>query len=463
MKRMAVAALLLAIVALIASLAWQGAARERAFLRLMEAGEASLAADDTFPALEAFSGAIALRGTSMIAHLRRGETYRRRGETGQALRDLRTAARLDPGATRPLELLGDVNADLERYTRASESYEAYLRLDDQSPRVLYKLGLMRLRQGQPAAALPALKAALALDDRLAEAAYLLGVCERALGHPADAVAALERAVRVSPNLVAAREELAELYGAVRRETDALAQLEALAALEPGRVERRMAIGIAHARAGRRDLAVLTLRRIAEEAPENTAVFLALARVWLEAADAGRDRVALRKAFEALAVVSRQAAPDGEALTLLGRAHLLAGEHAAAERAFRQATTRLPVEPAALLELSLAAERAGHLATAREALVRYTAISSDGLPTLDRALHLGDLSLRLNEPAEAVKWFTVATQHEHAPPSAFLRLAQARVRLGDRADARVAVARGLQLDPRDRNLLALERRLRPPGT
>lgn len=458
MKRTLAAALLLALAATVAALLWQDAARKGAFRRLIDEGEAALAADHTFPALEAFSGAIALQDRSMIAHLRRGETYRRRGETGQALRDLRTAARLDPTATRPLELIGDLNAELDRFARAAESYEAYLRLDDQSPRVLYKLALARIRLGQPSAAPAPLRRALTLDDRFTEAAYLLGVCERTLGHPSEAAAAFEWAVRLSPDLIAAREELADLYAAARRDTDALAQLEALAALEPARADRRIAIALAHARSGRRDLAVLALREVAEARPENPEVYVAIARVWLDAAESGGDRITLRKAFEALEAASRRGTPSPDALILLGRAHLLAGDNAAAERSFRQATSRLPVDPAALLQLSLAAERAGHLATARDALVRYTALSSDGLPTPDRALHVAELSMRLNEPATAAAWFASAAQAAAAPPATFLRLAQAELRQGRRAAAREAVERGLRLDPGHAGLLDLQRAL-----
>ena len=96
MKRTALVALLVSVAALLAVAAWQGVVREREFRRLMAEGDRALATDQTFPAVEAFSGAIALRSDSMIAYLKRGETYRRRGEAGAALRDLRAAARLDP-------------------------------------------------------------------------------------------------------------------------------------------------------------------------------------------------------------------------------------------------------------------------------------------------------------------------------------------------------------------------------
>ena len=52
------------------------------------------------------------------------------------------------GQPRPVELLGDVNAVMGRYEQASEHYEALVVLDDQSPRVLYKLALAYYRNGQ---------------------------------------------------------------------------------------------------------------------------------------------------------------------------------------------------------------------------------------------------------------------------------------------------------------------------
>jgi tetratricopeptide (TPR) repeat protein len=456
-KRTAIVALVVS-AALLGVLAWQAVVRQGEYSRLVADGDRALSRDETFLAIESFSGAIALRRDSMLAYLKRGETYRRRGESGAALRDLRKAAELDPTATKPLELLGDLNASLERYARAQESYEAYLRLDDRSPRVLYKLALARYRLGHPQPAIPPLRQALVIDDRLAPAYYLLGLCLKALDQPAEAVAALEHAVALEPGLSAAREELAEAYSAAHRDKEAINQLETLAALEPKRPERRLALGLAYGRAGRSDLAVITLRRMAEDHPEDPEVFVAIGRVWLEAAEAQRDRVALNKAIEALEAVASRNPPGSEALLLLGRAKLLAGDLGAAERTLKQATAQFPIEPAALLQLASVAERAGHVGTARDALMRYTAISGDGIPPPERALHLGDLSMRLNEPAAAVGWYAKAAQSDSAPPSTFARLAESQFRVGDQAGALASVERGLQREPRNLTLLGLQRRL-----
>ncbi len=88
MKRPIVAAV--GAMALAASLAfvWVDARREREFRRLIAVGDEAVASGQTFDAIEAFSGALTLKPDSMLARLKRGDTYRRRGEFAAALRDL---------------------------------------------------------------------------------------------------------------------------------------------------------------------------------------------------------------------------------------------------------------------------------------------------------------------------------------------------------------------------------------
>src|SRR5688572_18348071 len=169
-------------------LAWTTIRQDREFQRLISAGDAAVAADQTFTAIEAFSGALALKSDSMVAYLKRGDTYRRRGDLAAALRDLRAASALEPTAPRPGELLGDVNAGMGRYARAIEEYRRFIALADLSPRVLYKLAYTYSPNGQAGKAIEPLREALAIDGRLGEAHYLLGLCLRDGGNQPDAVA-----------------------------------------------------------------------------------------------------------------------------------------------------------------------------------------------------------------------------------------------------------------------------------
>src|SRR5207245_11660671 len=192
--------------------AYQTAARQRDHAALLTSGDTALRDDQAFAAIEAYSGAIALRPDSMLAYLRRGQTYQHRGDRGDleaSVRDFRTAATLDPTATRPLEALGDALYQLQRYARAADAYERYLRLDDRSAPVNYRLALSRYRERDTDAALTALREAVRLDDRMADAHYLLGVCLRDKHNAPDALRAFERAVALEPGVIPAREALAD--------------------------------------------------------------------------------------------------------------------------------------------------------------------------------------------------------------------------------------------------------------
>ena len=178
--------------------------RERTYRQKIADGDAALARDNTAGAIEAFSGAITLKPDSMLGYLKRGQTYRRRGEFVAAIRDLRRASEIDPTATRPLEELGDAYlADTpHRYGSAAERFQAYVKLDNRAPRVLYKLAFARYNDGRSVEAIDALQRAIALDERFAEAYYLLGLCHRDAQHPDLARTALERVDRAAAGAAA---------------------------------------------------------------------------------------------------------------------------------------------------------------------------------------------------------------------------------------------------------------------
>jgi tetratricopeptide (TPR) repeat protein len=424
MKRGVLAGITGAILLSGAVFAWSAVRQEREFRRLIGAGEAAIARDQTYEAIEAFSGALALKNDSMLAYLKRGDSYRRRGELSAALRDLREASALDPAATRPLELLGDVNVAMGRYERAAEVYRRYLALDDRAPHVLYKLALALYRNGQSQAALEPARRAVALDDRLAEAHYLLAMCLADQKHDDEAVQSFTRALEINPALGAAREELAGLQLAHGRTREGIQQLEALAALEPSQPQRLVDVGLAYARVGRTDAAITALGRAAERYPEADGVYIALGQVWLETAEAHNDRVALIKSLEALQPIASRPDATSDTLTLYGRALFLSGTIDEAERTLEQATSRLPANPVAFLYLSAAAERRGHVTAAREALAKHLGLVGDH-PT-DPAL----LALR----------------------------ADVQFRLGQVDAARASIVEGLALDQRNAALLQLRRKI-----
>jgi tetratricopeptide (TPR) repeat protein len=424
----------------------------------MAQADLALAASDTLAAIEDYSGAIVLRPDSMLAHLRRGETYRQRGDLDNAARDFREASSLDATATRPLEELGDTLYQLQRYKAAVDAYEARLRLDDRSAAIRYRIGLTHYRDHNLDAALTVLRAATRQDPQLADAHYLAGVCLRERGDSAAALVELQKAVQLSPGSVPAREELADLLASLNRNAEAIEQLDVLAALD-SRLERRVAVGLAHAKAGHLDLAVLTLGSAIERAPDQPVLYGALGRVWLDIAETRQDRPdAIGKALEALARAASSATATSEVKTLYGRA--LADDHQfdAAEQVLQQATERFPVDAGAFSEFANVAERLKHYESARTALISYNALVGDDYEFPRRALKIGVLSLTLNDPETAISWLTRASAAAPDDLKALVALADAELKAGRREAAQATLKKGLQLDPANIQLRGLSKRL-----
>jgi tetratricopeptide (TPR) repeat protein len=457
------AILVLAVLALAGGGAWlayQEAVRQRDYAVLLTRGDTALRDDQTFGAIKAYSGAIALRPDSMLAYLRRGQAYQRRGDRGDldaAVHDLRKAAQLDPAATRPLEALGDVLYQLQRYERAADMYSRWVRLDDRSARVNYKLALARYRDGDVDAALTALNEAARIDDKMADVQYLLGICLREQHRLPEALRALERSVALEPALIPAREELADVYGALNRRADALEQLHVLAALDRDHVERQVVIGKAHARAGHWDVAVLTLGSALERSPGEPEIYRALGQVWLERP---RDDPAfLSKAREALERAASSPSATSESLTLYARALLEEGDADGAERALQQATTRYPIAPGAFLLYASTAERLNHPEDARKALIQVGALTDGDSDFVPRATRVASLSLQLGDPGTAVDWLDRAVSSNPNDVRLLAALADAQIKNGDWTAAQATIARGLEKEPKNAQLLALARRIR----
>ena len=73
MKRGVVLATTGAVVLAGAVYAWNAVRQEREYRRLIADGDAALTKDQTYEAIEDFSGALALNNESMLAYLKRGE------------------------------------------------------------------------------------------------------------------------------------------------------------------------------------------------------------------------------------------------------------------------------------------------------------------------------------------------------------------------------------------------------
>jgi tetratricopeptide (TPR) repeat protein len=189
--------------------------------------------------------------------------------------------------------------------------------------------------------------------------------------------------------------------------------------------------------------------------------VALGRVWLNVAETRDDRVALGKALEALQGAA-DSVDSSEALTLYGRALLMASEEELAERVLQRATETLPLDPLAFFYLADVAERRGHDEVAREALLDYHALGARGADPRRHArlsARIADLSLRLDDAETAVAWYRRAAAAGALDAALLVRFADALSRTGRPDEARAALEKALAIDPILPAALQLQRRLR----
>jgi tetratricopeptide (TPR) repeat protein len=436
--------------------------QQRQFRRLMAAGDLALQEGQTYAAIEAFSGALALRPESMAAYYRRGEAYAAQGSEENAVRDLKEARRLAPLAPQPLAALGRVYEQAGNHAQAAEWYaQAAEHLQDADPALLYALALARYRAGAPAAARDPLQRALAGDATLAQAHYLLGVVLRDAGAPADAVHSLEQAVRLAPSLIGAREELADLYRERGQVADERGQLSTLLTLDP-QVDRYIALALADLRTGAYEEALASLDRAEPSAPGDSRVALARGRVYLARAERDGDRTVAARALEALERALAGTARRSEGLALFGRALHLSGDAIGAERLLRDATATSPVDPEAFAFLADAAEQLGHSAVAFDALRRLDAVEGDTVPTgarAARARRMGALAVDAGDAHGAVEYLAMAASHGHRDARTLGLLARAYWLAGQPKRAREVLDEALTLDSRSAELRRLSRTIR----
>jgi tetratricopeptide (TPR) repeat protein len=464
-KKVVAGLIVLAGLAAAGILADQAVERDHEYRRLIDEGDAALSHGQTFVAIEHYSGAIVLKRGSMLAYLKRGEAHLRRGDTPETLaaarKDFLIAADLDPGATRNLEKLGDVNMQLRRFANAAEKYQAYLELDNHAAPIFYKLALA-LRgdggEGWLTRSISALKQAVALNPNFHEAHYVLGLCLKDRDELAEARVAFERASAIAPAFIPAREELAELHRLQQQTRDEIEQLNALYALDSTSPERLIAVGRAYLRAGNRDLAVMTLGRAAENFKEYPGVYAALGQVWLDAAEERGDPSDLRKALGALGPVAEHSTTSSETLGMYGRALVLAGRHEEAENIFRQASQRFPTDPEVLPHFASVAQRLGHLDEARQALVKYSILVDENADEAVHATRIADLSMQLNDAAGAVAWYQKSDALRAGDASFLARMADAQWKAGHTDNARATLKRAVEKDPNHPLVRSVSRRL-----
>jgi tetratricopeptide (TPR) repeat protein len=433
------------------------------YRRLVDSGEQALSAGNSYAAIEAFSGAIALRPDSMTSHLRRGEAYQLQRRVDDAARDFQEAARLQPGATDPLIALAKLHDEQGASREAAEWFGRAATIDRQSPALLYRLALARYRSGQPATAVDPLRQAITMEAGFDEALYLLGLALRDTQDPAGAIDALERAVRANPSLVPAREELADLYAAQGRAADQMTQLTALIGLDPT-ASRDVTVALAQADRGNYDSAIATLYAATATAGDQSAIQLTLGQIYARRAEATADpRRRAELATQAVGVLEQALGGSvrrSDGLTWYGRALFLRGDTDDAARILQEAVATTPFNRRAFLFLADAEEALGHPGEARSWLMRYDVLEGNTASASEaraRSRRMGRLAVADGDYRLAISRLEPLLEQSPADVELWLWVAEARWHNGDAAGANAALTTATALalgDARVRRLRQL---------
>ena len=218
----------------------------------------------------------------MLGYLKRGEAYRRRGELEAALRDLRRR----PSSTRRRRCRASCWATSTTPATASrprrEHYQAYVELDDRSPRVLYKLALARYRAGQPGPGDSMRSRRRSPSTTASRRRTTCSACASAsAGDTEAALAALDRAIALAPTLLAGARRAGGSLRASRTIAGRLDAARGAARARSGAGARRHARSRLRPRRPARPRGHDAAATPPSGIPNYTYTYVALGRVWLE--------------------------------------------------------------------------------------------------------------------------------------------------------------------------------------
>ena len=344
---------------------------------------------------------------------------------------LRGVAQTGPGCRGPRALeqrlqarpTGDVYASLgtwfgdkKLYSCAAESFRAALRLNPQSARLHYFLGLNLYSSGQPASAIEELATAVKLDPAQVRNHLTLGAALHDAGHEAEALQQWDDALRIDPDSVTALDWIAKARISEGQYTTAIDLLRSA----PRDEELTLDLTLAYTKAGMFDDAISALQSALEADSSSFRLNVALATVFVQ-----------RQRYEDAAAVLRNAQKlhpdDTETQQLYLRVLVMMGDAAHAQPLAAKLLAANPKGFDALYLTGVIERDDGNYAAARDHLQAAAALDPNHY---DVRFNLGAALAKLHQPEAAREQLVKAIELDGSEPEAHFQLSGVFRALGD---------------------------------
>jgi tetratricopeptide (TPR) repeat protein len=323
------------------------------------------------------------------------------------------------------------------YADAERAYEALRDLSPGVAEVHASLGLVYFQQGKFTLAVPALRQAIKLKPSLPNASVLLAMSLSELGQFEEALPGLERAFRQPADTALRRAvglQLQRAYTGLERHADAVGVALQLTHLYPDDPEILYHASRLHA-----NFAFLTLRSLAQVAPDSLWVHLAAG----EANESlGMDEAALQEYRAVVAIDPKRPGIHFRlGRVLLARAERVASAQSEAITEFAQELENDPTNANAAYEIAEIHRKAGDL---REARTFFETALSQYPDFEDALVGLGRTLIALEQPRLAIPHLSRAIRLNPKSEVAYYQLAQAHRALDDTPAQEKALAMFEQL-------------------
>jgi len=244
---------------------WQDAPeqRQKELHERLQAGASHLQRGETDQAIRELKRALALDSRSAAGHLLLGQAYlamRSISLIAEAKAELQQALDLDPTLLWAHFYLAKVYIDQGRYDRAKEELEAGLQQRPNVPHFLSLLGETNRKQGHPDAAIQLNQQALEQDPKLTPAFYYIALAYMDLKKEDEAIRALEQAIAspyVAPEMYLT---LGSLYARKKRFQEGEELCKKAVALDPSRPEGHINLAQLYNTRGASDQALQELKQ-----------------------------------------------------------------------------------------------------------------------------------------------------------------------------------------------------------